>query len=291
MKIDIKKTIVFITVSFIFLLSITPNVCFANSTTLTGKKLPLWEFGVFGLAARLPHYRGSDEYKNYLFPLPYFVYRGKKIKADRGGVRGIFWRNKRVEIDLSLSGNPPVSDDNKSREGMPEMDSLVEVGPAFRYYFQEVDDRNALFLQANLRMAFSFGFDDGIDTEYQGYISDLSLVYKNSKTFSQYKIRYHLSVGMQYADAMLHGYFYDVPSQYVTPEREFYKSEGGYGGVQVSGSFMKDLTDGVSIGLYSRWSNSDGTVYQDSPLVTTTNNYVVGCLLLWKLAESDIRQH
>jgi outer membrane protein len=48
---------------------------------------------VVGLAAQLPHYRASDEYTTYAFPLPYFVYRGEKIKANRDGIRGIFWRD------------------------------------------------------------------------------------------------------------------------------------------------------------------------------------------------------
>ncbi len=33
------------------------------------KKLkPLWEFGLFAGAARLPDYRGSDEHKTYVLP-------------------------------------------------------------------------------------------------------------------------------------------------------------------------------------------------------------------------------
>lgn len=285
-----KKLKTSISIIFLVAVSLLPDICQGKSENHNGDKLHLWEFGVVGVAARLPHYRGSDEYKNYTFPLPYFIYRGEKIKADREGVRGIFWRNKRFESDISLSGNPPVSDDNKARTGMTELDSLIEIGPALRYYFYEIDDRNSLFLQSNLRMAFTMNFDSGIDTEYQGYISDLSLVYKNSKTFIQEKIHFHFSIGVQYADTDLHSYFYDVASEYVTPEREYYKAESGYGGVQVSGSFMKELTDSISIGLYSRWINCNGAAYEKSPLVQTANNYIVGCLLLWKLSESETLQ-
>ena len=49
---------------------------------------PLWEAGLGIGALAFPDYRGSDEVNTYPVPLPYFVYRGKFLKADREGVRG-----------------------------------------------------------------------------------------------------------------------------------------------------------------------------------------------------------
>ncbi len=88
-------------------------------------------------------------------------------------------------------------------------------------------------------------------------------------------------------DAKLHSYFYDVSSKYVTADRDFYQSDGGYGGLQVSGSIMKNLGTDISVGLYGRWTYIDGASYEDSPLVKTNNNYVIGTLLVWKIGESE----
>lgn len=268
--------------SFIFLTSFS----IAAETKPEKEKLPLYEYGVAGIAAQLPHYRGSDEYTSYAFPVPYLIYRGKRIKANRDGLRGIFWRNQHFETDISLSGNPPVTDDNEARAGMGELDGLIEIGPALRYYFYEYSERESFFLQWNIRAGFSFGFDDGLDVSYQGLISDWALVYRNASFFRDENIRFHLNSGPQFGDSELHSYFYEVAPEYVTDTRKQYSGEAGYAGWQVSGSILKELTPRLWLSFYGRYMNSSGAAFEDSPLVETTNNYVVGTILLWKFGES-----
>jgi outer membrane scaffolding protein for murein synthesis (MipA/OmpV family) len=263
------------------------SASFAREEARLQEKLPLYEYGIVGLAAQLPHYRGSDEYTTYAFPLPYFVYRGERLKANRDGVRGIFWRNKHFETDLSFSGNPPVSSDNEARAGMGELDGMVEIGPALRYYFYEYGERDSFFVQWNIRAALSVGFDSGLDVSYQGLLSDCSLVYGNASLFHEQNIRFHLSTGPQFANSSLHSYFYEVAPEFVTETRELYSAESGYGGWQLSGSVLKELTPKIWLSLYGRWMNSTGAVFEDSPLVKTENNYVIGTLLVWKFGESD----
>src|SRR5690554_708164 len=82
------------------------------------------EAGVALVAQGAADYRGSNHYRPYALPLPYFLYRGRILKADRGGVRGDFWSNQRMEfnisVDGSLNGN---SDNNRLRSGMPDLES------------------------------------------------------------------------------------------------------------------------------------------------------------------------
>lgn len=267
------------------LFAISP--CSALEEKVEKEKLPLYEYGIVGIAAQMPHYRGSDEYKAYVFPLPYFIYRGEKIKANRDGVRGIFWRNARFETDISLSGNPPVTDDNDARSGMGELDGLIEIGPALRFYFYDYGERESFFLQWNMRAAFSFGFDSGMDVSYQGLISDCSLVYRNASYFRDQNIRFHVKTGPQFSDSELHSYFYEVAEEFVTDTREQYTAEAGYGGWQISGNILKELTPKFWVSLYGRYINSSGAAFEESPLVETTNNYVVGTMLLWKFGESE----
>lgn len=269
-----------------------PVICLAE-TEANGQereKLPLWEFGVVGIGAYLPHYRGSDEYQAYAFPLPYFLYRGKYVKANRDGVRGIFWRNKRFETDISLSGNPPVSDDNEAREGMPELDGLVEIGPALRYYFHEYGERDSFFVEATVRAAFSFDFGGGVEVEDEGYNSDFSLVYRNSKLLKRYETRFHFNTGIQFADEIFNSFFYNIDPEYVTASRGYYVSKAGYGGFHLSGSVVKELSPKFSVTLYGKWMNINGSVFEDSPLVRSDNNFVLSAMLVWKFAESKSKE-
>ena len=86
------------------------------------------------MVSRVPFYRGSDEYRWYAFPLPYFVYRGDYIQVDKDGVRGLFYKGVRFELELSLGINPPVKSEGGARAGMPDLDPLIEMGPAARLY-------------------------------------------------------------------------------------------------------------------------------------------------------------
>jgi MipA family protein len=53
--------------------------------------LPLWELGGFGVATSQQAYPGSDQQINRGLVLPYFVYRGEFLRADRdtAGLRAI----------------------------------------------------------------------------------------------------------------------------------------------------------------------------------------------------------
>ena len=65
---------------------------------------PLWEFGIGVAALRLPDYRGSDQSSALWLPLPYGVYRGKWLRADREGARAVLFDARSVEVDLSQIG-------------------------------------------------------------------------------------------------------------------------------------------------------------------------------------------
>ena len=92
---------------------------------------PLWELGAGISALSLPDYRGSDQASVYAIPFPYLIYRGEFLKADRHGIRGTFFGTDRTELNLSLGASLPVnSDDNRARQGMPDLQPTVELGPS-----------------------------------------------------------------------------------------------------------------------------------------------------------------
>lgn len=258
----------------------------ASTNSPTGfPGLPKWEVGLLGLSSRVPLYRGSDEYTWYTFPFPYFIYRGEYIKADREGVRGLFYKGYRFELELSMSGNPPVQDTGGVRAGMPELDPLIELGPAARFYVHHGEKIKAAFLEAAGRGVFSIDMDN-LAPGYEGLRGELSLVLAGIKPKAGSPWAAGFKTGLGFTDRDYNSYFYDVDEAYVTPDRPYYQSEGGYGGVFASGWISRRLFDDVSVAMYVRLDNVGGAVFEDSPLVTAENSYMVGAGLTWKIAHS-----
>ena len=77
----------------------------AWASTPRAELLPQWEFGFGATAFTLPDYRGSDERRGYLFPLPFVVYRGEKVRVDRQGFRGL-----RFNFMRHLGSGPKIED-------------------------------------------------------------------------------------------------------------------------------------------------------------------------------------
>ncbi|MEZ4525525.1 MAG: MipA/OmpV family protein [Desulfobacterales bacterium] len=229
---------------------------------------PLWEIGLFSGAARIPHYRGSDEYNWYVLPLPYVIYRGEILQADREGLKGIFFKSKSFESSISLSGNPPVDGDNDARQGMPDLDAMFEIGPGLKWHITGdfLPQSDALFAQIALRAASSIAFDSGLDLSYLGLHADISLSYACQSLLKNQGIAFGGKISADFADKDLNAYFYDVDSKYARPDRHFYESDSGYAGFSLSGWMNKKLAPSLSLGFYSRWDNISGAVYEDSPL-------------------------
>lgn len=249
-------------------------------------ELPLWEVGLFGGAGRLAHYRGSDEYKTYLLPLPFLIYRGEVFRANREGVKSIFWENDRLETGLSMSGNPPVDGDNRAREGMPELGAIGEIGPMLKWYLRERRNPNPLYAVAAVRMAISVDPDD-FHTAHEGFRGDLRLVYRNYTWLEKWKVVFGLNAAVDFADAEGQRYFYEVEPRYATAERPAYSPDGGYSGFSLSANATKTLNSRLKLGVYYRWDNLAGSSYENSPLVQTENNHVVGAALIWNIHRSE----
>lgn len=247
---------------------------------------PLWEFGMFGGAARLPHYRGSDEYSVYALPLPYLIYRGEFFRANREGLKGVFWSNDRIETAISLSGTPPSDEDNTARRGMPDLGAILEIGPGVKVFLSEQDSQNPLYLKAGVRAAVAADTDN-LNLSYEGIHGDAKLIYRNRSWLQDQNVALGFSAGVDFANRGYNDYIYSVDPVYAMPSRPAYWADGGYGGFSVSANAVKKINDSWSFGAYYRWDNMSGAASVDSPLVKTENNHIIGVALIWKIAQSD----
>ena len=144
---------------------------------------PLWEVGAFLGAARIPAYRGSEEYKSYAFPFPYFIYRGDVLSVDRERVSGRLFRSERLELDTSIFVEFNRNDEQRS--GMPELNPvLLAAGPALKIYFhRERTADHDLYLEIPLRAAISGDIDGSLYLKYRGLQSKINLFYQDDSAF------------------------------------------------------------------------------------------------------------
>jgi outer membrane protein len=250
----------------------------AGETSAAGKM----ELGVALVGQIAADYRGSGHYRPYALPLPYLLYQGPIIKADRDGVRGDFWSGGRLEfnvsVDGSLNGN---SDNNKARSGMPELESAMEFGPSLNIRLSGESLREGWSLRLPVRAVITIS-GDGLD--HIGNVFSPRVTWRKPDVYAGW--RASLSAGVMFADREYHSYFYDVAEPYVTQERPFYRASGGY-----SGGFMR-------VGLYRPWRDwrfgvslrydyLGGAEFIDSPLVETRHYGSISVGLMRTLWRSE----
>ncbi len=252
----------------------------------SGHPRPLWEFGLFNGVARIPDYRGSDEYTTYVVPIPYVVYRGEVVRAGRDGVKGILLRMGRLQTEMSLQGSPPVSRDNRAREGMYNVGGIIEIGPALKYDFLDRASPNNFFIRGAVRGVLAFDVHNDYRSSARGVRMGLGMVYGNRTLFKDSRITFGARCSVDFASSEYTDYVYGVPAAYALPTRSEYRGSGGYVGFSASTYATKALRRKLWASVFLSWSNVDGAVFADSPLVETENNTVLGCALIWSFKES-----
>lgn len=250
---------------------------------------PLWEAGAGFAVVDFATYRGSDQYKSYLLPVPYFVYRGKFLKVDRQRVRGLLFRSKRVELDLSLNGTVPVrGKDNPVRKSMPNLDPTLELGPSFNirlWKSQDGDRRLDLRLPLRYAIASNFSRIYGVGWLFQPQIN---LDVRNIPRMPDWHLG--MLTGPIFATASYHQYFYGVAPQYATSWRPAYRARGGYAGMQFIVALSKRYPK-YWVGAFVKFDDINGAVFANSPLVRAKTNLSGGVAITWIFARSEVMVH
>lgn len=243
--------------------------------------VPLWEAGAGITVLNFPQYRGSDQRKTYVLPIPYFVYHGKILKVDGDRIRGLFFKSDRVELDMSLGGSIPVdSSHNVAREGMPDLDPSLEFGPAINIRLAgSAHEKISLQLRLPVRAAID------INADYLGLVFQprLNLDIHNLGGNSGWNLG--LATGPIFADQRFHEHFYSVAPEFATPDRPAYYADGGYGGFQFVSSLSKRYPK-VWVGGFIKLDTLAGAVFRDSPLVKNEQNFTAGIAVSWIFARS-----
>ena len=251
------------------------------------KEEPLWEGGLGVGAIRFPQYRGSEQSTNYVLPVPYFVYRGDFLKADREGARGVFFRNESLDINLSLGASLPVdSKDNRAREGMPDLRPTIEVGPSFELTLWRSSRRDAkLDLRLPVRAAFSVESNPRfVGTQF---FPHLNVDIRNEEYFPGWNLG--VLAGAVLTDQRYNRYYYEVEPQFATATRPAYTPPGGgYAGTEAIVALSKRFPK-YWVGGFLRYDTLNNARFADSPLVTSKHFIAGGFAIAWILGESKER--
>ena len=236
-------------------------VALSSCPGLFAEELPRLELGIGVTSIHLPDYRGSSEQRNYLLPLPFVIYRGENLRADRDGIRGLLFKHPRMALDVSIGGYVPVdSADNPQREGMSDLDPTLEVGPSLNFHLSDLGARGPR-IRLPLRAVVSVGGDG---TSHVGW--RLNPVYELPFEDRLAGFAVKMQFGPQFADRAYHDHFYSVAGVDARPSRPAFAASGGYSGLSLQFSATRRLSNHWWLGAFLRYDDLRGAAFEDSPL-------------------------
>lgn len=244
---------------------------------------PKWEAGVAGVALTVPNYPAADEYQTLVLPAPYFVYRGRTLKADREGSR--LRRALTPNAELSFSGGGALasnSGDTDAREGMPDLGYMLELGPNLGLSYAGLSPGAKFLIDFPLRGVVSL---DDSHLNWRGVVFSPRLAYQ-SQGFLRDRLRLRPSIGVEIASTALQRYFYEVQPAFATPLRPAYSASAGYLGSSLGLLTTYALTPRVQLFLALNYNNHAGAANDDSPLFRTNHTYSAVTGFSWSLFQS-----
>lgn len=237
--------------------------------------LPRWEAGVGMAGLSAPRYRGSDERRGYVWPIPYFVYRGDVLRLGREGLQGQL-AHGRMRFKFSVSAGLPAKSGG-ARAGMPDLDPTFEAGPEIEIRFGD-EEHWSINLPVRAVAATDFRHVDGLGWVFSPYL--------------KYSARidggwgFDASAGPIWAGEAYHDYYYQVDPVFATATRPAFDADGGYSGSRVTLTASKRYAR-FWIGAFARYDNLSGAAFDDSPLVRIDHSFIVGAGIGWILARSS----
>jgi len=253
----------------------------AAGTTRAEEK-PLWEVGLGAGFLVFNDYRGAATTHVYPVPVPYLIYRGKFLKSDRDGLRGLFLNQDRVELSLSVNATAPVRNDS-ARHGMPDLRSTVEVGPQLNVHlWRSADQRVKLDLRLPLRTALTLQ----AAPHYVGVFIEPHLALDLAQFQGDDGWKLGLLAGPLFADRRYDDYFYTVAPQFAAADRPTYTAHGGYAGSEALASLTRRYPR-FWVGAYLRHDSLAGASFENSPLVRRDSYWSAGFGVAWLIRQSD----
>jgi len=273
--------------SLLLLLAVSFNPKAQITQSVEGRQLPLWEGGVALVGALVPAYPASEDTNFFALPFPAFFYRGDVLRADEeGGMRGRFFKSSNLEVNLSIGGSLPAnSKDVAIRKGMPDLKTMVEVGPGIlSTLWRKKGDYNAkLGLNIPVRAAWTV---DLFEAKERGIVLNPLLYLITENLFADGLLSF-TGLSAVVASHKFHKVFYQVDQQFSQPGRAAYGAQSGYLGTTLSQGFARTLFKGTRAFVGGSYNYYKGSSNENSPLFRRKDNFSVAIGLVWWFYKSS----
>ena len=245
--------------------------------------LPLWEIGAVGLGVSQQAYPGAAVQLQRGLALPYLIYRGQYLRADRegAGIRAI--KTPDFELDIGVAGAFGFkSSALAARQGMPDIGTLVEAGPRVKWHLGAGPGSGRLRAEFPLRGVFDL--NDRL--AYKGAVFEPELIL-DRRTAGGWNTS--TSVSAAWGNRQLADTFYGVAPGYATPARPAYAAQSGLLRWRLSASVSRDLTPDLRLFGFSHADTVAGAANASSPLVQRKSGASVGIGLTYTWMRSENR--
>lgn len=252
------------------------------------KTLPLYEVGLGFLHSHFPHYPGSSLNHSKYLPFPPFTFRGDLISADKdNGLRTDVFNSKYVELDLSFDGTIPSGDQSGSkREGMRELDAIIELGPSIVIHFIPLNKINKFEFDFQIATRYAFS-TNAINYYDQGATINPFFTFKIHNLF-QTKDLFIFGYGQKYATRKLTQIYYNVEKSEQTVDRTYYEASGGLIEKSFSFALFEPLNKRKDIWFFGGfiYANYKDSANRESPLLENKSSTSIIAGIFWNFYKS-----
>ncbi len=244
---------------------------------------PLWEVGAGGILVSQQAYPGSSTQIKRGLALRLFLYRGEFLRTDRGGISLKAASSPSWELDLSGAA---AFGSNASqvplRLGMPDIGTLVELGPRLRWYANPVT-KSEWRVELPVRGVFNLSnsFKD------EGLVFEPQVVYEKSRDSNFSPWQWQASLGPIYGDKRLAQMFYGVNANQATSNRAAFQAEAGLITWRLKTSTSYAINKDLRIFGLLQLNSTQGAANAASPLMDRTNGMTAGIGLTYILGRSS----
>ncbi len=249
------------------------------STPLQAKSFE-WDAGVGVAALAFTAYRGSSEDSNLILPLPTLSITSRDFNLGRNGAELALNKSSRFKLRLSASGSLPVDSEGLTvRDGMPDLDSSIEIGPALQW--RPAPWRGWAFgPELLIRRVIAADFKQ---LNSIGWTAQARLHVRWQQQLTRHnRADWKFTIGPVFASRHYHDYFYSVPAELATESRPAFQSHGGYSGWRTKLS-LAIVRQRLGLYGYLAHDNLRHAAFAASPLVQQEDYFLVGLMLSWRL--------
>jgi outer membrane scaffolding protein for murein synthesis (MipA/OmpV family) len=214
--------------------------------------------------------------------LPYFVYRGEVLRADRGALGARMLRTDRYEFDIGFSAALGASSgDVKAREGMPDLGVLVEFGPRMKINLAQPSASSRVRFELPLRSVLELR--GGVHG--RGTTLEPELVYEDRPEGPRWRIQ--AGVSALWGDRKLNNFLYGVAPEFATSARPAFDARAGLIAMRATLTVSYPLGPDLRVYALGRVDNTSGAANRASPLHLSSQGATFGVGLAWTLARSS----